>query len=317
MGWYIKNLDDDGDLHPLIYDIMARAEARQGEEGAWKTGKFLYGLLPDAEGFLAYGEESQEPCALLLYREEEIVFFYVKEEIPELSYYLAEHAFLEFKTCARFLYTTFPRWNNTIGQDLLSPHLAAFGFHQLNLVRMEARFESQGVKDYFTADFSASLREQGYTLTGFKQKLNQREFCQMLIRNPSPLVALLFKEPSQEALEWSYQYAFIDEREREKEYPAECSSVITRGGVMAGAVLCDEQGWISQVIVDHAHRGKGLAKAMVQKAARALPVLGADSMGLAVYRENPQALNWYTRAGFVEKSAHKVWGWRGEEEERE
>jgi len=309
MGWYIRNLDQKSDIHPLIYEIMARAEACAGEEGARKTGKFLYGVLPSSEGYLAFDEKGEAPCALLLFRNEEILFFYAMEEPPELSRYLAEHAFLELKPRTGILYTLFPRWKEIIGQDLLSPCLSRHGFEALNLVRMEAKLDAQEVKEYFAADFSASIKAQGYTMDGFKQHLHQRELCQMLVQNPSPLVSLLFHEPSRKALEWCYRYSFLDTREREIEYPAECSSVILAGEKMAGAVLCDEQGWIQQVVVDSAHQGKGLAKAMVQKATRALPVLDVASMRLSVFRENPRPLEWYRRAGFAEISSHPVWGW--------
>jgi GNAT superfamily N-acetyltransferase len=309
VGWIIKNLEDDKELHPLIYNIMEDAEAHKGEEGARAAGKHLYGILPASDGFLALKENESEPCAVLLYHDEKILFFYLKEENPELSYFLAEHAFLELKSRMSFIYSTFPRWSESIGQDYLSPHLEKLGFQKLTLVKMEASLPSEAVSEYFSNDLLEPLKSQGFTIEGFKQNVYSYDVCRLLIETPPPLAASLFREPSRASLEWAYHFAFFDDRGREIDYPPECSTLIRHEGTIVGALLCDEEGWINQVLVDSAYRRKGIARAMLAKAARALPVLGANTMALTAYRENPPALEWYGRAGFCECQEYPVWGW--------
>jgi ribosomal protein S18 acetylase RimI-like enzyme len=75
------------------------------------------------------------------------------------------------------------------------------------------------------------------------------------------------------------------------------------GDELVGAAMCriwdDGTGWVSQLAVDRAHRGRGIGRALLLTALRTLRDDGATSLGLSVNAENRGALGLYRSVGLT------------------
>jgi mycothiol synthase len=70
-------------------------------------------------------------------------------------------------------------------------------------------------------------------------------------------------------------------------------------GVDAGFITCDPGGWVNQVGVLPAYRGRAVAAVLLAEAGRRYRAAGGDHEGLAVNHNNPTAYARYLRYGFV------------------
>jgi ribosomal protein S18 acetylase RimI-like enzyme len=76
-------------------------------------------------------------------------------------------------------------------------------------------------------------------------------------------------------------------------------------GSLAGAVRCELrptgfiEGYVRELAVEPAHRGRGIGSALLGAAARELIACGAVGVRLHVRSSNPQALHLYQRLGFA------------------
>ena len=52
------------------------------------------------------------------------------------------------------------------------------------------------------------------------------------------------------------------------------------------------------VVVDQAHRGKGVGKLLMEQAEKRAYELGCESLELKVYQSNQKALEWYQKIGY-------------------
>jgi mycothiol synthase len=97
--------------------------------------------------------------------------------------------------------------------------------------------------------------------------------------------------PGWSAAEWIEWIAGDDE------FLPDHSLVATRAGQPIGFIACSA-GWIVQVGVRPADRGRGLAAALIVEALRRFRAAGTDEVLLDVNVNNPQAERVYTRLGF-------------------
>lgn len=309
MGWFVKKCELDEPLHSFIYRIMEVADERRGENAARYASRFLYRNLQSCSSLCAFEEGDQEPCGILLFLPGELRFLFVAGGGEEIARSLVEHAWESMcgDAPSRSLFSLFPSWKETLGQDLLSPILLERGFKELHLLRGEIALETPALEEYFSQDLKNPLKAAGYVISGWKKQAHLSRLLSLLIENPPPLVASLFEGDSPEARQWLEHQLFTGELGQEFHYPAECSSVAVHDSKIVGALLCEERGWINQIVVDGAHQGRGVARAMMQRCFNALKVLEADAMALSVFRENERAGSWYGKLGFKTAMEHSVW----------
>lgn len=90
---------------------------------------------------------------------------------------------------------------------------------------------------------------------------------------------------------------------RKRRFQPELFLVGTAGGTIIATVMAGydgHRGWINYLAVDPAERRKGFGRAMMERAERALELLGCPKINLQVRRENPEAIIFYERIGFRE-----------------
>jgi GNAT superfamily N-acetyltransferase len=310
MGYCVKALSLDEGIHSIVYSAMELADRNVDQAAAHHLARYLYRNMETCGGYCAYDEQSQDPCGFVIYVPDELKFLYMAAHPMEneIALSLLEHALHSMKEKSDRIFSTFPRWKETLGSDLLSPHMEALGFNSLTLVNMSCPLSS--LAGFASAPHIEKIMEAGYELSGWKKGMDMDESLALLIANPSPLIQNLFPEPGKKGFEWMKSQLLEDERGDERFYPPECSCTVRIGAHLAGVLFCDEYGWINQVAVDAVHRKKGIGKAMIQRAVRALQVLEAPSLSLSVYEENPIARQWYERMGLAAVHSHRVWTWR-------
>lgn len=312
MGWFVKRLSDEENIHSLFYRIMEEADLHGGQDAAHYTGKFLYRNMKTCCGFCTFQEGDEEPCGVILFLPDELKFLYVAdvEGKEEIAHSLLEHALDVQKDSSCHIFSMFPSWKDTLGQDLLSPQMEEAGFKELHLIRVITPLDSSNLRESLSRDFLSPLKSAGYSFRGWKKKEHLSEVIALLLKNPSPLVAELFGGADQKGREWLERQLFTGDLGQEFNYPPECSTVVEFDSHIVGVFLCEERGWINQIAVDANHTRHGIASVMMQRAYKALKVLEAKSMALSVYRENPIAFSWYRRLGFEKTMEHPVWVWK-------
>jgi ribosomal protein S18 acetylase RimI-like enzyme len=312
MGYLIRELTADEEIHSLIYSAMEAADRNKDQEAAHRLGRYLYRNMEIGQGFVAYDEQSQDPCGLVLFLTREVRFLFVIDHPArdEIALSLVEHACASLKKGSEQIFSTFPRWKETLGSDPLSPQMASLGFTSLTLVDMDAPLLSPSLATCASAPYLDSLKAAGYAISGWKKGEHLRDSLLLLLANPSPLIEILFPERDERGLAWLEGQLFENEMGEERFYPPECSCAVACDSRLVGVLFCDEHGWINHIAVDAAHQRKGIGKAMMQRAIRALKVLEAPSLRLSVYEENPVALAWYEHLGLEARGRHSVWTWR-------
>lgn len=329
MGWSIRDASGEESIHSLVYRIMEEADSLKGEDHAQYTGKYLYRSLERDRALCAFAEGEKEPQGLMLFSGEELKFLFVLpgEFQEEIARSLFEHATHrdEGKESGCALFSDFSAWKDVIGQDLMSPLLKELRYHELQLIKMSVSLDSQTLAGYLSCDFMEHLRASGYSLAGWKEQEHLDALLELLLQAPPQKVAALKAAGGSDAemKELLMKEILTGEVGQEYSYPAECSSVVIHRetGKVAGVLLCEERGWINRIVVSSGHQKKGIARAMMQKAYRALKVLEAASMGLIVYEENQPAFQWYGKMGFEPVSRHSQWlrnicgpAWEGKQE---
>ena len=103
---------------------------------------------------------------------------------------------------------------------------------------------------------------------------------------------------------WSYQ-SFVDEMTTNK-----CARYIVAeedGKILAfgGAWLIFEEGHITNIAVDEAHRGRGIGKAVTRELMQYAANMGVQYMTLEVRKSNLVAQSLYKSLGFIELGVRK------------
>jgi mycothiol synthase len=96
---------------------------------------------------------------------------------------------------------------------------------------------------------------------------------------------------------WS-QDEWTDWATGDDDFRPEASFVAFCGDTPAGFILCDK-GWIAQLGVSPAWRGRGLGAALIVPALRHFRAAGLEGVSLGVNIDNPIAARLYTRLGFA------------------
>ncbi|MGV8122688.1 MAG: GNAT family N-acetyltransferase [Candidatus Xenobiia bacterium LiM19] len=311
MGWSIRAAAFNEHIHSLVYQIMTEVEEMKGQDAAAFAGRYLYHHLKSSSGFCACMEGTEEPCGIVFFSPHELRFLYVDESdiSKEIASSLFEHAISTVRADLKssFIFSTFPSWISHLGQDLLTPLMAENKFTELHLIRLSASIESKEPARYLDDAAIKSLRNQGYSIDGWRSRDHLRISKELIVRNPNPLIENLIRDSSSEGLEWLDDHIFIDEMGREISYPPECSSTVWHRDSLVGVLLCSEKGWIHQIAVESPHQRKGIAQAMMTRAYQAMKVLKIPAMALSVYEESPAALSWYKKLGFSPTLQHSVW----------
>lgn len=97
--------------------------------------------------------------------------------------------------------------------------------------------------------------------------------------------------------EWSHD-EWTDWATGDDDFRPEASFVARCGDTPAGFILCDK-GWIAQLGVCPAWRGRGLGAALIVPALRYFRAAGLEAVSLGVNVDNPIAARLYTRLGFA------------------
>ncbi len=316
MGWFIRAAVFDEYIHSLFYEIIAVVDAMKGQDAAAYAGKYLYHHLESSAGFCAFREGIEEPCGIVLFSPHELRFLFVEESdnSQEIAESLFEHALSTERTEMKssFIFSTFPAWKNHIDQDLLTPLMIRKDFRELHLLRLSMPVESEELARHLNNDAILNLKNQGCSMDGWRNRDHIRASKELIVRNPNPLIENLIIGSSNEGLDWLDEHIFIDEMGREISYSPECSSTVWHRDRLAGILLCSEKGWIHQIAVESSHQRKGIARAMMTRAHRALKVLKIPAMALSAYGENPAALSWYEKLGFSTTLEHSVFCWKKE-----
>ena len=82
------------------------------------------------------------------------------------------------------------------------------------------------------------------------------------------------------------------------------SLVARRHGAIVAAVLAGHdghRGYLYHLAVAEAHRGRGLARQLVERCLLALAALGLPRCGLQVYRDNPAGLDFWSHLGWTRR----------------
>jgi ribosomal protein S18 acetylase RimI-like enzyme len=90
---------------------------------------------------------------------------------------------------------------------------------------------------------------------------------------------------------------------RKRSVQPELFLVAVTGGVIIGAVMAGfdgHRGWMNYLAVDPDCRRQGLGRALVAEVERLLRERGCPKLSLQLRRDNPDALAFYARLGFVE-----------------
>ncbi|MFO0901867.1 MAG: GNAT family N-acetyltransferase [Pirellulales bacterium] len=95
-----------------------------------------------------------------------------------------------------------------------------------------------------------------------------------------------------------------DELARYLERNPGLSVVVRQDGAIVAAVLAGHdghRGYLYHLAVAAAHRGRGLARRLVDRCLVALADLGLPRCGLQVYRDNPTGLEFWSHLGWTRR----------------
>jgi ribosomal protein S18 acetylase RimI-like enzyme len=298
----------------LFDEIIGRARENSGEQAPFLIQTFLQAQMTWCRALYALSRDSESPAGLILFKDSEIVFLYVREGDgqEEIARRLVTEAvsIQQNNLLSHRITSTFPSLKQILGQDLLSPLLGELHFTELHLAGMTVEIDSPLLQDYFASRAELALPSPRYRITQWNSEKHKTPFLTILLKNPAPLTEFLFPSVSREGLEWVEEQTYKGELGNTYIYCPKCSPVIEYDGFPVGALLCTAQGWLSQLGVDRSHEHLGLAAIIMREAWNAYRKSGVPSMSLSVFRENTKPYGWYKRMGFQEKIYHSVWAWK-------